>query len=139
MYDTVVLMISIDIESPISLEEQIRREIRKAIACGVVGPGDEMPPVRQLAGDLGIHWNTVARAYRKLRDEGLLIVGHGRGVFVREPPPPSKEENAKTLTRVEVLLNEALTTARLGGLSLDEVKILLENRIERWKKENPEP
>lgn len=127
-------MISIDFESSIPLEEQLRREIREAIAMGEVKPGDEMPSGRQLAGDLGIHWNTVARAYRKLRDEGLLIVGRGRGVYVREQPPPSKEDHKHSLQQVENHLNEALTEARLGGLSIKEVKTTIEKLLKRWEK-----
>lgn len=71
------------VDSSVPLEEQVREQIREAIARGEVVAGDPLPSVRQLAGDLGIHWNTVARAYRRLRDEGLLVVGRGRGKSLR--------------------------------------------------------
>ena len=59
-------MIRIDVTSARPLEEQNSRGIAPGARARRIGPGDELPSVRQLAGDLGVHWNTVARAYRRL-------------------------------------------------------------------------
>lgn len=126
-------MVSIDMESSIPLEEQIRQEIRRAIAHGEAQRGDPLPSVRQLAGDLGIHWNTVARAYRRLRDEGLLVVGRGRGVTVRETPGPVDTVGAETRLRVEEKVREAIVEARLSGLTLDSLRDLVLNELNSWK------
>ncbi|MEW6278583.1 MAG: GntR family transcriptional regulator, partial [Candidatus Eremiobacterota bacterium] len=72
-------MIRIQVDSTVPLVEQLQQELRRAIARGEVGPGDPLPPVRQLAADLGINWNTVARAYRALELEGLVSTARGRG------------------------------------------------------------
>ena len=75
-------MIRIDLDDPRPLEDQLAAELRLAVARGEVGPGDELPSARQLGGDLGVHWNTVARVYRRLDDEGLIAVRHGRKATV---------------------------------------------------------
>lgn len=129
-------MIRIDLASSVPLEEQIRAAIREAIARGAVAPGDSLPSVRQLAGDLDIHWNTVARAYRRLRDEGLLAVGRGRRVVVRGPGGEG-EIAPGTSERVLARLREALTEARLGGFRVSKVKEMLVEEIRGWPKSAP--
>jgi DNA-binding transcriptional regulator YhcF (GntR family) len=126
-------MVRIDLESSVPLEEQIRQQIRRAIARGDVRCGDTLPSVRQLAGDLGIHWNTVARAYRRLRDEGLLVVGRGRGVTVREMPRPLDAVDPDTRSRVEKRVREAIVEARLSGMTLGSLRDLVLNELNSWK------
>ena len=65
-------MLSVRLDSPVPIGEQILAGIRALIALGTLNPGDELPPVRQLAGDLGVNLNTVARAYRALESDGLV-------------------------------------------------------------------
>jgi DNA-binding transcriptional regulator YhcF (GntR family) len=74
--------------------------------------------VRQLAGDLGVHWNTVARAYRRLADEGLLIVRRGKGVVARD-----RVRSIVRVSRTTVRERFAATVADalLGGLSRDDI------------------
>jgi len=64
------------------LHEQIAAEIRRAIADGEAAPGDKIPQARDLAAVLGVNTNTVLRALRTLRDEGLLEMGRGRAITV---------------------------------------------------------
>jgi GntR family transcriptional regulator len=125
-------MIAIDLDSPIPLEDQLCRAIREAIARGEVAAGDPLPSSRQLAGDLQIHWNTVARAYRRLSDEGLLSVRRGRGVVVK-PLPKSTDPTPAILDRVSVAVREAITEARLNGMTLKAFGELVDGEIHRWK------
>ena len=125
-------MIRIDLESAVPIEEQIRREIRQTIAHGEVAPGDELPSVRQLAGELSVHWNTVARSYRRLRDEGLLVVGRGRGVYVKARPTTGPTEAAEAAERVAKKVGEAVTEARLGGLTVETFRDLVERELRSW-------
>jgi DNA-binding transcriptional regulator YhcF (GntR family) len=74
--------LAIDPASPVLLHEQVAGAIRRAIADGEAGPGDRLPPARDLAVVLGVNANTVLRALRTLRDEGLLEFRRGRGVTV---------------------------------------------------------
>ncbi len=125
-------MVTIDLNSLVPLEDQIRTEIQRAVAQGAVKPGDALPSVRQLAGDLGIHWNTVARAYRRLRDDGLLTVGRGRNVTVRDTVLRDARDPDRG-ANVDALLDGAITQAKLLGLSYDELRDSVERRLEKWR------
>ena len=119
-------MIRIDLESPRPLEEQIGTSVRQALAQGDISPGDELPSVRQLAADLGVHWNTVARAYRRLADEGLLLVGHGRRVTVKEKPRPA---NRATKADLRQRFAETIAAGVLGGLNGEELSRIFQEAL----------
>ena len=72
----------LDRTEALPLHEQVAAEIRRAIAEGEAGPGDRLPLAKDLAAVLGVNKNTVLRALRMLRDEGLLEFGRGRGITV---------------------------------------------------------
>jgi GntR family transcriptional regulator len=74
--------LEVDPSSPVPLHEQVAAAIRRAIADGEALPGERLPPARDLAAVLGVNANTVFRALRTLRDEGLLEFRRGRGVTV---------------------------------------------------------
>jgi GntR family transcriptional regulator len=79
----------IDRDEPMQLHDQVAGEIRRAIANGEAKPGERLPPARDLAAVLGVNTNTVLRALRELRDEGLLEFRRGRGITVAGTPPQS--------------------------------------------------
>lgn len=103
------MLLSLDLADQRPLHEQAADAIRRAIADGEVGPGERLPPARDLAEALQINANTVLRALRALRGEGLLEFRRGRGVTVLRTPDPE----AGLRTR----LRELLTEARRGGYS----------------------
>ena len=74
--------LAVDPASPVALHEQVAAAIRRAIADGEALPGERLPPARDLATVLGVNANTVLRALRTLREEGLLEFRRGRGVSV---------------------------------------------------------
>ncbi len=76
------LVVSIHPESPDPARKQIADQIRSAIVENLLMPGDELPSVRRLAIDLGVHFNTVAESYRLLSAEGWLDISHGKGAKV---------------------------------------------------------
>jgi len=117
------------LDSPVSLEEQLYRELRHSVASGEVREGQELPSVRQLAGDLGIHWNTVARAYRRLSEEGLVAVRRGRGARVQRQAPPRRPPSASLREPVAQKLRDTLTEAHLGGLPLEDVQALFRAQV----------
>jgi GntR family transcriptional regulator len=106
-----------DRDAPLSLHEQVAAEIRRAIADGEAGPGDRLPSARDLAAVLGVNSNTVLRALRMLRDEGLLEFRRGRGVTVAGTP-----EAGAVVARAR----ELLQFAREHGYRREEVIRLLE-------------
>lgn len=101
------------------LSDQLRAEMAARIVSGRLAPGERLPPIRDLAGRLGIAPNTVAKAYRDLEDAGLLV-GRGRlGTFVTDRLPRRPD-------RAEALLEDAAAayvrrTAQLGVSPRDAV------------------
>jgi GntR family transcriptional regulator len=82
--------IRIDTSSPTPVHRQISDAIRALLVDGSLRPGDPLPPVRQLAIDLAVHFNTVAEAYRTLAQEGWVDLRRRRGALVIERTTPKK-------------------------------------------------
>lgn len=110
---------AIDSADPTPLYAQLQRAIRAAIAAQRLRPGDQLPTVRQLAVDLRINANTVARVYAEMERLGDLETRRGVGTFVRAgaPPPPSAEQEQALRALVDRFLNDAAAL----GFSSDEV------------------
>ena len=104
--------VKIDRTDPLDLYEQVAAEIRGAIARGEAKPGERLPPSRDLAAVLGVNTNTVLRALRELRDEGLLEFKRGRGITVTGTGP-----QGAVLERARDLVS----FARAHGYRLDEL------------------
>jgi DNA-binding transcriptional regulator YhcF (GntR family) len=84
-----MLRVKIRRGDPADLHEQVAAEIRRAIAEGEAKPGERLPPAKDLAAVIGVNTNTVLRALRALRDEGLLEFRRGRGITVAATPDRS--------------------------------------------------
>ncbi len=127
-------MLSISLVSQVPLHDQLVSGLRGLIAAGKLARGDELPPVRQLAADLGINLNTVARAYRELTDAGLLASVRGRGTVVISCVERSLGPKAEEKRRVEAAIAAALADAKIAGLSRETIESMLERQMERlWK------
>jgi len=120
-------MLTIDPRSPIPLGEQVRRGLRRAIAEGELSPDDPLPPVRQLAADLGVNLNTVARAYRELEREGLVVTARGRGTVVAARRTLARLPHDDLCLRVRDLLADA----KLSGYRKEEMRQLVVAELER--------
>lgn len=120
-------MIGIDLDDRRPLTDQIVDRLRYAIASGQLRPGDPLPPIRQLAGDLGIHFNTVARAYRALETKGLVRTVRGRGTRVTARRSRDTTDEA-TLRRA---VRELFADARLAGLDRPAIERLLGDEMNR--------
>ena len=93
-----MLHVKLDRDNPFDLHEQVASEIRRAIADGEAKPGERLPPAKDLAHVLGVNTNTVLRALRQLRNEGLLEFRRGRGITVTGSPQQSAViEQAKSV------------------------------------------
>jgi len=84
------MMIELDLRSHVPIYVQIVERIEHLVAAGVLQPDDQLPTVRQLAADLRVNFNTIARAYRMLDAAGIISTQQGRGTFVLQPPPPEQ-------------------------------------------------
>jgi GntR family transcriptional regulator len=78
--------VKIDRSDPTLLHDQVAAQIRRSIAEGDANPGERLPPARDLAAVMGVNTNTVLRALRLLRDEGLLEFRRGLGIHVSGTP-----------------------------------------------------
>ncbi len=110
---------SIDRTDPTALHEQVAAAIRRAIQQGEAAPGDRIPHARDLAAVLGVNKNTVLRALRLLRDEGVLEMGRGRAIRITGTP-----EHAALIDKTR----ELIKLARHHGYRGDEF-IALVSRI----------
>src|SRR5439155_22913164 len=81
-----IIRVKVNRTESLDLHEQVAAEIRRAIADGEAKPGERLPPARDFAAVLGVNTNTVLRALRQLRDEGLLEFRRGRGITVAATP-----------------------------------------------------
>jgi len=110
------------------LYAQIAARVRVAIAAGELKPGDDMPSVRTLAGQLRINPATVVQAYRELEAEGFVEMRQGAGTFVREIEPARRRRERDTEARrlVRALLAEA---GRLG-LTGEDIRAALQDELE---------
>lgn len=124
-----MLTVRLDSEEP--LVDQLVRGIRAEIAAERLAPGDELPPVRQLAADLGINLNTVARAYRVLQQSGLVHTARGRGTRITAARELGGEAKRSLKKRLGENARTVLSDAKLAGLSLREVQALLMRELER--------
>jgi len=115
-----VFTLSIDTRDPTPLYAQVERGLRAAIATGRIRPGDQLPTVRQLAVDLSVNANTIARVYAELERQGVLETRRGVGTFVAVAAAravPARERR-RLLT---AFVTRVLADAAEAGFTLDEV------------------
>lgn len=121
-----MLTITIDrgLEDPVY--EQVASQIRLLIASGDLRPATPLPSVRQLAGNLGVNLNTIARAYRLLESEGFLVIRDRAGVTVAAPA--GQIEHSK---RARLLDQMQVTLARLrqAGMAADELLAIVRREV----------
>jgi GntR family transcriptional regulator len=106
------------------LHERVAAAVRRAIVEGEFVPGRRLPTARSVAEGFGIHPNTVLRAYRALRDEGLIELRAGRGATVVAAPPRPPDQ-------VEEQMSDLLRVAARHGLQPDDVIELIRRRSTR--------
>ena len=121
-----MLTITIDrnLEDPVY--EQVANQLRWLVASGALAPGTPLPSVRQLAGDLGVNLNTIARAYRLVESEGFLVIRDRAGVMVAAPA--KKIEPSR---RFELLDQIRTTIARLrqAGMATEELLAIVRHEV----------
>jgi GntR family transcriptional regulator len=125
--------LTIDTASRKPIYEQLADGLKAMIARGDLKEGVTLPPVRQLAADLGVNLNTVAVAYRQLQSEGLIKVKHGSGAVVssRTIPEQNEEDLRKPLrAALTQLVLSGLTGARIRSMVFDELRLLMKGAKE---------
>jgi GntR family transcriptional regulator len=110
--------VKVDRNDSLELHTQVAAELRRAIADGEAKPGERLPPAKDLAAVLGVNTNTVLRALRELRDEGLLEFRRGRGITVTGTP-----QRGALIAQARALV----TFARQQGYRVDELVEIIES------------
>jgi DNA-binding transcriptional regulator YhcF (GntR family) len=129
MYKEVEVEIQIVLDSPVPVYRQIADGLRTLCVSGELKAGDRLPTVRELAADLGVHFNTVAEAYRILADEGWLLLERRRGASVRDramPDVPSAIAHSEEGGRLHHVVASLLSK----GFSKDWIRRELQAALE---------
>jgi DNA-binding transcriptional regulator YhcF (GntR family) len=123
-------LIRVEGDSPVPAYRQIVDQMRLHLNSGALKPGDLLPSVRALAVQLGVHFNTIAEAYRQLADEGWISLSHGRRAVVCSP----RGQRAIAAEEAELLcqrLRHLVAEMRLKGISPEVIQREVQSVIER--------
>jgi len=126
-------MITIEASGFIPIYEQIKKGIKGEISLGVLKANQALPSIRDLAAELVVNPNTVARAYRELELEGLIYTRKGKASFVGENSSSMMQKEKVRL--IEDVFDRAIAEARKFGLEGAEIKRTFESRLR--SQENP--
>jgi len=124
--------IQVDPQSPVPAYRQIIDQLRAVLVEEELVAGEKLPPVRRLALGLGVHFNTVAEAYRTLEQEGFLRIEHGKGAVVASRHEVAsgetiQQEELKTLRQ---RLRELVAERRASGLSVGQIALEMRGMLE---------
>ncbi|MBV9718935.1 MAG: GntR family transcriptional regulator [Candidatus Eremiobacteraeota bacterium] len=123
-------VLTVDPRSGVPIYLQIIEQIKRSIALGLLQSGEQLPTVKQLAIDLTVNPNTVARAYRDLERDQVIETSPGRGSFVRGN---GVADSPKIATEIAGdALDVALREAKSVGIGRDDVAKLFEVALRRW-------
>jgi len=110
-------MITINYRDGRPFYEQVKGELRRLVVSGVLRPGDKLPSVRELAGQLAINPNTIQRAYRELETEGYIVSVPGKGSFAAA----REDENDRRRAQLLAKLAETVRELQWLGMTAEEI------------------
>ncbi len=129
------MRLQIDSESKVPIYVQIEEQIRALIAAGQLRPGERLPTIRELAAELRVNYNTVARAYLELDHDGIISTQQGRGTFVAGVP--NEEQMARKRHRkLHAVVRSALDEARMLGYDPQEIAEAFDEELTVWREKN---
>ena len=125
------LVLRVDPSSAEPVYEQLVGAVRRAVATGRLAPGDRLPSVRELARELVINPNTIAKAYQALESEGITVSRHGSGTFVADGRALMRRPEQKRRLRegIDALLTDAVHL----GLTQDDVRAEFDDAMQRFR------
>ena len=110
-------MVTINYKDGRPFYEQVKDDLRRLVVSGALQPGDKLPSVRELAGQLAINPNTIQRAYRELEAEGYIVSVPGRGSFAAAREDAPDPRRAELITK----LRETAKELRWMGMTTEEI------------------
>ena len=123
------LNINLELGSSVPIYVQIVDQVREQLAAGLLKPGDQLPTVRQLASELRVNFNTIARAYRLLDDAGLISTQRGRGTYLVEKETGKADEIVRKST-IQEQIQKVIQSLLQQGYSFEEIKKTFQNILE---------
>lgn len=123
--------IQLDFQDDTPLYRQLLAQLQYLIASQELEPGDQLPPIREMADELGINFNTVARVYRLLDQEGWISTQHGRGTYLLKKTQNQKEKKSLREKTFSLLVEEFFNRAQKLGFSSQQIMA----RMEKYMKE----
>ena len=114
-------IVTVDSRDATPIYAQLERGLRAAMATGRLGPGDQLPTVRQLAVELKINANTVARVYAELERAGVLETRRGVGSFVSAAGRADARPAGEKARRLSAFVTRVLADAEQAGFTIDDV------------------
>jgi len=121
------MFLHVDVRNGLAVYDQIVRQVKFAVADGALRSGDLVPSVRELARELAINPNTVARAYRQLQDDGILETVRGTGLSIAAAARRQCQAERTKLIRVRLRL--VLEEALHSGLETDDIEGLMKEEL----------
>jgi GntR family transcriptional regulator len=118
----------LDPRSGVATYLQIVQQVKEALRLGTLDVGDQLPTVREAVADLAINPNTVAKAYRDLEREGLVVARQGRGTFVASTLAPASLRHHDEL---RVQLERWLAAAEVAGLDDESIRALISTTLRK--------
>ena len=115
------MKLNVDPESSVPIYIQIEDSIHSLIAAGQLQPGEQLPTIRELAAEIRVNLNTVARAYFELDKEGVISTQRGRGTFV-SGKPDEEQIAKKRLKLLHSIIQSALEEAQRLGYTREEIE-----------------
>jgi GntR family transcriptional regulator len=125
------VVLTVDPRSGVPIYLQVIEQVKRSVAIGILQAGEQLPTVKQLAVDLTINPNTVAKAYKELERDGVIETSPGRGSFVRSN---GAMEGTKTAAKdvARDAIASAVREAKSVGLDPGEIRDLVDAAIDRW-------
>ncbi|MDQ2817301.1 MAG: GntR family transcriptional regulator [Candidatus Eremiobacteraeota bacterium] len=125
------VVFTVDPRSGVPVYLQLKEQIKRAVALGSLSPGEQLPTVKQLAVDLTLNPNTIARVYRELEHDEVIATSPGKGSFVRSNGQPATlRKNLDSVASRS--LNESVREAKAIGLDRKDLRNLFERVLDRW-------
>ena len=128
------VVLTVDPRSGVPIYLQVIEQVKRSVAIGILGAGEQLPTVKQLAIDLTINPNTVAKAYRELERDGVIETAAGRGSFVKSNGVAETSKAAANDVARDAI-ESAVREAKSIGLAAEDVRSLAEAAIGRWFRE----
>ncbi len=128
-------VLTVDPRSGVPIYLQVIEQVKRSVALGILASGEQLPTVKQLALDLTINPNTVAKAYRELERDGVIETSPGRGSFVKSNGAADTTKSAATDIARDAI-DAAVREAKSIGLKAEEIRTLANTAVDRWFREN---